>query len=302
MLFERAAVIGTGMIGGSFALAAKRNELVRAVVGVARTQRTLSEARKLGVADETTSDAAKAVARADLVYLAAPVRSIRSLLRDIADAVPKGCIITDAGSAKREIVAAASDALPSHCAFIGGHPMAGSEEAGVAAARADLFEGCSYFLTPDAQTDPQALETLLELVRGLGAEPLVIDAQAHDEFLAATSHLPHVVAAALCATLAPLGDDLARFSGTGLRDTTRIALGPDEVWRDILLSNADNLCAVLEDFRVRLDEFESALKAGDAERISTLLRLAREVRGRVSGDSSIAGRRPDKNVGPPEHG
>jgi len=269
------------MIGGSFALAAKRKGLVGAVVGVARTERTLSEARNLAAADETTTDPAVAVADADLVYLAAPVRAIRRVLRDIADAVPEGCIITDAGSTKREIVAEAAGALPSHCTFIGGHPMAGSEKGGVAAARADLFEGCSYFLTPDAQTDPETLRTALELVKGLGAEPLVTDADTHDEFVAATSHLPHVVAAALCATLEPRGDDLARFSGTGLRDSTRVALGPDEVWRDILLSNADNLCAVLGDFRGRLDEFESALQAGDAERISRLLRLARETRERL---------------------
>ncbi len=282
MLFERCAVIGIGMIGGSFALAAKREGLVGTVVDMARTESTLRQARDLSAADETTSDAAAAVEGADLVYLAAPVGAIPTLLRTIANTVPEGCLVTDAGSTKREIVAAAAD-LPAHCAFIGGHPMAGSEQAGIGAADPDLFRGCSYFLTPDAQTNADALALLRRLVEGLGAEPIIIDADEHDRVMAATSHLPHMLAAALCATLADFEGNLARVSGPGLRDSTRVALGPEDLWRDILLSNADNVTARLAELRRMLDEFEGALRAGDGDKLVALLRAARRLRERLVG-------------------
>jgi len=281
VLFERAAVIGIGMIGGSFALAAKQQGLVGSVVGVARTERTLSEALNLGAADETSTDPMFAVKDAHLVYLAAPVRAIEKLLRDIAGAVPETCVITDAGSTKREIVAAAADALPSHCTFIGGHPMTGSEQAGIAAARPDLFRDCSYFLTPGSDAPPHDLRRLRQLVEGIGAQPVLTGPEAHDRLLAATSHLPHMLAAALCATLADFEGDLHSFFGPGLRDTTRIALGSPELWRDILLSNADNVRVRLADLRRALDEFERALKAHDAAQLSALLDRAREVRKRL---------------------
>lgn len=282
MLFERCAVIGIGMIGGSFALAAKREGLVDTVVGMARTESTLRQARDLSAADETTSDAAAAVEGADLVYLAAPVGAIPALLRTIANTVPEGCLVTDAGSTKREIVAAAAD-LPAHCAFIGGHPMAGSEQAGIGAADPDLFRGCSYFLTPDTQTNADALALLRRLVEGIGAEPIIIDRDEHDRVMAATSHLPHMLAAALCATLAEFEGDLPRFSGPGLRDSTRVALGPEDLWRDILLSNADNVTARLGELRRMLDEFEGALEAGDGDGLAALLEGARRLRERLVG-------------------
>jgi len=281
MLFERTAVIGIGMIGGSFALAARQAGLVGRVVGVARTERTLRQARDLALADETTTDPLAAVQAADLVYLAAPVAAICELLGRIAGALPAGCVLTDAGSTKRQIVARAREVLPSHCTFIGGHPMAGSEQAGPAAARADLFRGCSYFLTPDSNADPDDLDPVRELIRGIGAQPIVLDAETHDRLLAATSHLPHLVAAALCGTVGGRAADLARYSGRGLRDTTRIALGPEEVWRDILLSNADNLRTVLDDLDRWLEDFRSALQAGDGDRLLSLLRSARAVRERL---------------------
>lgn len=280
MLFERAAVIGIGMIGGSFALAARERGLVGTVVGVARTERTLSQARSLGAADETTTDPVVAVSGADLVYLAAPVGVIPALLCAIAPAVAEGCLLTDAGSTKREIMAAAAH-LPPHCTFVGGHPLAGSEQAGIAAARPGLFRGCSYFLTPDPQANPDALGLLRRLVEGLGGRSVLIDADAHDRLMAATSHLPHMIAAALCATLADLEGDLARLAGPGLRDTTRIALGSPELWRDILLSNADNLQTALEELRRALDQFQSALEAGEGDALSALLQRARAVRQRL---------------------
>jgi prephenate dehydrogenase len=280
LLFERATVIGIGMMGGSFALAAKQGGLVGSIVGVARTEPTLRQARRLGAADETTTDPVAAVSGAELVYLAAPVGAIPGLLRTIAPAVPEGCLLTDAGSTKRHIMAAAADLRP-HCTFVGGHPLAGSEQAGVAAARPDLFRGCSYFLTPDPGGKPDALGLLRRLVEGLGAKPVLIDADAHDRLMAATSHLPHMLAAALCATLADAEGDLAPFAGPGLRDTTRIALGSPELWRDILLTNADNVRNSLAELRRTLDDFERALRVSDPQRLSSLLEGAREFRKRL---------------------
>ena len=279
MLFQRAAVIGIGLIGGSFALAARQRGLVGHVTGVARTRTTLDAALRLGAADDATSDAVAAVAGADLVYLATPVRAIPPLLQTLAPALTDGCLVTDAGSTKREVVRAAAE-LPGGVHFIGGHPLAGSEQSGVAAARADLFEGASYFITPGPEADEAAVRRLSRLVEGIGACPVVIEPELHDHLLAATSHLPHVVAAAVCAALADT-PNLSRFAGSGVRDTTRIAAGPADVWRDILLSNADEVRAALARLMQSLAEYDVALAQADGDRLVELLELARGVRGRM---------------------
>jgi len=283
MLFPRAAVVGIGLIGGSFALAAREAGLVGHVTGVARSEATRRGALDIGAADEATADAAEAVARADLVYLAAPVKSICEALGTLGPHLQPGALVTDAGSAKVAIVEAAQ-ALPAEVTFIGGHPMAGSEQAGIAAARADLFAGCNYFLTPEAQTRPEALKKLENLISGLGAQPMVVDAARHDRLVAITSHLPHLLAWALCAVAGESGDpaELAPFVAGAWRDTTRIAGSSPELWAEIFRANAGNLAALVERFAEELREAEEALAGGAGGRLVELLAAAREIRERIA--------------------
>lgn len=278
MVFERVTVIGIGLIGGSFALAGREAGVLGEVVGVARSERTLLEAVHVGAADRTTPDAVEAVRGADLVYIATPVATIASVLSHIAPALEAGCVVTDAGSTKRAIMRAA-ETLPDSVDFIGGHPMAGSERAGVWEARPHLFHGRTYLLTPAPGAD-EALGRMREVVFAIGARPVVVDAEVHDELVARTSHLPHVVAAALANAL---GDACTArdFIGNGLRDTTRIAEGPVDVWREILMANADEVLEALDGFLGEAARYREALAARDEEQIARLLAEARECRRRM---------------------
>lgn len=248
------------------------------MIGVARSERTLLEAVHVGAADRTTADPLEAVSEADLVYIATPVAKIARVIEQIAPALRPGCVVTDAGSTKREIMVAATR-LPGTVGFVGGHPMAGSEQAGVSAARASLFHGRTYLLCPSPGGE-EALESFQELVVGIGARAVIVDAKTHDRMLARTSHLPHLVAAALCRSL---GDDCAArdLIGDGLRDTTRIAEGPAEVWREILLTNADGVLQALDCFKAEIEAYVEALQAQDATAITRLLEEGRQCRQRM---------------------
>jgi len=281
MTFKRAAVIGIGLIGGSFALAAKRAGVVESVVGVARSADTREGALEMGAADEVTADAAEAVRGADLVYIAVPVGATRSIFGQIRDSLEPGALVTDAGSTKREVMAAAAELLPDSITFIGGHPMAGSEQSGIRAARADLFEGAAYYLTPGETTTQDELDRMLALGRALGARPDVKVAEYHDRMMAATSHLPHLVAAALASTIHRLASgqkEVGNSLGTGFTDTTRLAEGSPEVWRDIFLSNPDNVAAALDRMIEQLQQFGAAFREMDRALFDQLLEEARRDR------------------------
>jgi prephenate dehydrogenase len=283
MDFQKAAIIGIGLIGGSFALAAKRAGLVGEVVGVARSETTRALAVERGAADWTTDDAARAVRGADLVYLATPLSAIIAALGELGPHLMAGALVTDAGSTKARVVQAA-EALPPSVTFLGGHPMAGSEQAGVGAARPELFSGATYFLTPTEATASETVERMVRLVRGISAEPLVLAAELHDRRVAVTSHLPHALAWALCATAgrAEAPAALAPFTGGAWRDTTRIAASPAEVWADIFLTNPENLAAAALRFREELDELLRWAEAGDRDGLIEYLRASRAAHERMA--------------------
>ncbi len=276
MLFPNTTIVGIGLIGGSFALAAKRAGLVGEVLGVARSETTRALALERGAADRTTADACEAVREADLVYLATPISAILSSLAELGPCLKPGALVTDAGSTKARIVAAAQ-ALPDSVAFVGGHPMAGSEQAGIAAAHPDLFQGATYFLTPTEATTQEVFEPLLALVHGLGARPVVVDAELHDQMVALTSHLPHALAWALCAAAgrADAPEALAPFTAGAWRDTTRIADSPAEVWADIFLTNPESLAAAARSFSQELDDLRRLVESGDREALTDYLDRAR---------------------------
>lgn len=281
MSFDRVAVIGVGLIGGSFALALKRHGLAGHVVGVARREQTLLRALERGVADSVTTDPAHAAEGADLVYIAAPVGATAAILQAVASVARPDTIITDAGSTKAAVVAAAREHIGAGSIFIPGHPMAGSEQSGPVAARADLFEGKVYFLTPATDTPEAPLERLRDTLLTIGARVVICEPERHDRLLAATSHLPHFLASVLASVLAerdPAEPDFFAFCGSGVRDMTRLAKGPPEVWRDIFLDNRDHLRAALARLNDHVERYLAAIEAGDGEALEALLDDAREFR------------------------
>ena len=251
------AVVGVGVIGGSVGLAARRR-LGATVRGV---DPHAEQALDAGAIDEAHDDLATAVAGADAAVVAVPVAALPETVAAVLDAAPPGCLVTDVGSTKRAVVAANGDER-----FVGGHPLAGSEAAGVAHAREDLFDGALWYLTPTSTTSGLVLERLHRLVAGLGAQPAAIDADTHDRMMAAVSHLPHVVANVLVAQATrALGGERIPPTGPGFRDATRVAGANPALWADIYVSNRDALLHAIDDTLARLQAAREALAAGDRD-------------------------------------
>jgi prephenate dehydrogenase len=258
------AVIGVGLIGGSIGLAA-RERLGATVAGVDAAPDATHEALERGAIDRACG-LEEALATAEAVFVAVPVGALRSTVEAALAAAPEDCVVTDVGSTKRAVVAAHPDPR-----FVGGHPLAGAENAGVAHARPDLFDGATWYLTPTSSTSGILYERLHRLLRGLGARPAAIEADAHDAILAAVSHLPHVLANVLVTQAAgTLATGAERIPATGpsFRDATRVAGAPTNIWTDIYISNADALAREIEHTVARLTEVRDALRDGDAERIA----------------------------------
>ena len=295
-MIERLAILGVGLIGGSLALACRERGLARTIVGANRSAAAREATRRLGMVDATTADPAEAARGATLVVLGAPVGALGDLLRAAGPALAPGVVVTDVGSVKGELVAALEGLTPAGCAFVGGHPIAGSEHSGPEAARADLFVGARCILTPTARTDPEALRQVEALWAAVGAQVLRMDPTWHDALLAAVSHLPHVVAYALMDALLEeeaTGRELLRFGGGGLRDFTRIASSDPSMWRDICVANRGALLQALRRFRGSLDRLEAAIASGDGPVLSATFARAKAGRDRL-----VA--RDDQPVRPPE--
>ena len=275
---NRLTIVGVGLIGGSFGLAARRAGLAREIVGVARRQSTLDKAVELGACDWATADLSEAASGADLVLLAPPVGQMEGVCRTIAPLVTVDAIVTDAGSTKAEIVRSCEGLFP-NAHFVGGHPMAGSEQTGVEAARADLFEKAKWILTPTPRTASDATEYLTGVLQSIGADVIEMEAYRHDEVLAVTSHLPHMTAAALMHVFTNLNDpNAARVVAGGWRDSTRIAAGGAEMWRDIALANRGALLGALDDLSADLAHFRAALEREDGAAIESWLESAAQKR------------------------
>lgn len=281
---ERLAVAGVGLIGGSFALALRAAGAVDHVIGIGRDTANLQRAIELGVIDEFAT-AAEAARRADVFLLATPVANFRTLFAEIAPALRPECIVTDVGSTKRDVIEAARETLGTQFArFVPAHPIAGAEQSGVTAARADLFQAKQLILTPAADTDAAALERVRELWRACGARTSELAAEDHDAIFSAVSHLPHVLAFALVEMLSRRANaaQLFSFCGSGFRDFTRIAASSPEMWRDIALANRDMLTRDLDDFAAALATLRRALDAGDAAALEQLFTAAQQSRAKLN--------------------
>jgi prephenate dehydrogenase len=279
VIVDTLALVGTGLIGGSFALALKEAGAVRTVLGVGRNPARLTVARELGLIDRT-ADWAEA-GQADCILLALPVGETETVLRQLAPHLKPGAIVTDAGSTKANVVAAAHAALGARFAdFVPGHPIAGSEQSGPGAARADLYRGKRVVLTPQAGTRGEATATVRALWEAAGAQVETLDAALHDRVFAAVSHLPHLAAFALVDELAQRADSetFFRFAASGFRDFTRIAGSSPEMWRDIALANRSAVLAELDAFLEALQAMRAAVSEEDAETLLKLFTHAREAR------------------------
>jgi prephenate dehydrogenase len=259
----RVAVVGLGLIGGSIALAAR--ELLKAEVsGWDADPRAIETAVRRGAVASGAGSLASAVAEADAVFVAAPVAALPSLIREVLADAPAGCAVSDAGSTKRSVVEAITDAR-----FVGGHPLAGAETSGVEHARADMFAGATWYLTPSSETAATTLAHVGAMVSAMGARPVEISPLAHDRLMATVSHLPHVFANVLVTQLAGadqlVGADAAAVPGPSFRDATRVAGSNTAVWSGIYMDNRDALGQAIDDAVARLAEVRAALAAGDRE-------------------------------------
>lgn len=279
VIVEKLALIGTGLIGGSFALALKQAGAVGEVLGVGRNPARLTVARELGLIDRAADW--RDAGQADCILLALPVGETETVLRQLAPHLKPGAIVTDAGSTKAKVVAAARAALGARFAdFVPGHPVAGSEQSGPGAALADLYRGKHVVLTPQEETRPDATATVRALWEAAGGEVELLDAGQHDRIFAAVSHLPHLAAFALVDDLAQRPDSavIFRFAASGFRDFTRIAGSSPEMWRDIALANREALLAELDAYTAALQTLRAALSAGEAETLMKIFARARDAR------------------------
>lgn len=278
-MIGRLAVVGVGLLGGSVALAARAGGVAREIVGVGRDRQRLEGPLRAGMVDRVATDVAAGVEGADCVVLAATVLANEGLLARIWDRVPAGALVTDVGSTKRGIVAAAERlAAGRPLAFLGSHPMAGSEKSGWQVARADLFRGATVIVTPTDATEPRAIKGVTALWESLGARVSALDPETHDRTVAAISHLPHVAAWALVDAVGRFEPGALAFAARGFKDTTRIAASDPPMWRDILLDNRDAVRASLGAFRAALDDLERIVAAGDAAGLEVLLARLKSAR------------------------
>ena len=278
-MIQTLAIVGVGLLGGSVAKAARAAALARTVVGVGRDARHLERALVDGALDRATTDLDAGVRGADFVLLAAPVLAIEALLERVWRAAPDGATLTDVGSTKAGIVRR-GEALAAGrpLAFVGSHPMAGSEQSGYGAARADLFEGATVLVTPTDGTEPRALKAVTGFWEALGARVSALDPEAHDRAVAAISHLPHAVADALMDAVARFAPEALEFAARGFKDTTRIAASDPDMWADIFLANRTALGASLGAFRQALAALEGAIAGGSREEIRALLARVKAAR------------------------
>ncbi len=280
---NKLVVIGVGLIGGSFALALKKARMVKQVVGVGRSRRNLQAALRRGIIDAVDSDAAHAVTDADLVLIGAPVGQMPGIFANIASSLPPGAVVTDAGSTKQDVIAAARKHLGARFPqFVPAHPIAGTENSGAAAAFPELFRDRNLILVPQPETRAAAVRLVRAAWQACGARIVRLQAAEHDEIFGAVSHLPHVVAFALMNQLArrPDARRLLGFSGGGLRDTVRIAGSSPEMWRDICIANRAALVPLVDAYISELETARSALATGDGAALEAMFSAAQRARAR----------------------
>jgi prephenate dehydrogenase len=277
-------VIGTGLIGGSYCLALKRGNLCEHIIGAGRSEQTLKNAKQLGIIDEYDLDIANAVSRADLVFVSVPLGAMEPVFEQIEAGIQRSgnrrAVITDAGSSKLQVQKLAERIFENSKMFVPGHPIAGTEKSGPTAAFAELYDDRRVILTPGDNTDAGAFALVAELWQQIGAEVETMDAEHHDKVLAATSHLPHILAFALVDCMQNMEDieEIFQFAAGGFRDFSRIASSDPVMWRDICLNNREQILEMMQRYRTELDMLYNALAAGDGDKLLDVFSHAKQIR------------------------
>lgn len=270
-LFRQVAIVGTGLIGGSLALAMRRHALAGEILGVSRHKESLALAKRNGVIDRG-SQYIDILKDADLVILATPIHTILDLARPISKIIRADCIVMDVGSTKERIVSELEDMFP---CYVGSHPLAGSEKRGVINANSGIFKDSLCILTPTAKTDKRSLNKIKNLWIKIGARVAMLNPGVHDKILSFVSHLPHISAFSLM-SLVPR--DCLKFASTGLKDTTRIAASDSAIWADIFLTNSKNVLTTIKLFEDKLSKIQNAIRKQDRDALISILEAARKKR------------------------
>jgi prephenate dehydrogenase len=295
---ERIAIIGLGLIGGSIALAVKEAGLKQPIeiAGTARSRDTLNKARKMGAIDVGERTAAEAVRGARLVIVASPVLAFPSIFEEIAPELEADAVVTDAASTKANVMRWAKELLPETVHFVGGHPMAGKEQQGIAHAEAGLFRDKPWVITPSIDAPEGAVQTVIGLVQACGARPLFMDADEHDSYVAAISHLPLALASALflVAHGSAAWPELASLASSGFRDTTRLASGSPEMAHDIMLSNRENVTHWIDRVQQQLSDLRHAIEESDSAKINEFF-----ARAQLERDNFMINGAPTRTTGEP---
>ncbi len=283
-IFNQVTIIGVGLIGGSFGMAIKKDGLANRVIGVDVVPGNLDLAVELQAIDQGYVEFNDEASQADLVILAAPITTNEAILRIIKSRLQPGTVVTDVGSTKADFVYASEQILGDDCYFVGGHPMAGSETAGVKGADPYLFENAIYVLTPTTHTDDQTLERVKHLTNAVGSRVMVMDPHEHDLLVAAVSHLPHLIASTLVNAVATIEEQhplALLLAAGGFRDTTRIASGNPVLWKDICFSNKEQLLKMVGVFQESLQTFKNQLQNKQELDFENNLALAKDVRSKI---------------------
>ncbi len=298
----RVAILGTGLIGGSVGLALKANVAGAEVVAYDRDPAAGARAVERGAADAAAASMQEAVAGSDVIFIATPVGTISEIARDISPALSPGMVVTDVGSTKSRVVLEVEASIPDGVSFVGGHPMAGTEDAGIEAAAADLFEGAWWILTPTERSEPAAYQTLHGLLSALGARVMAVRPDEHDEMLAVISHIPQLTATTLMNLAAERGQDhagLLALAAGGFRDMTRVASSNPEIWVDVCRENSAAIADALEALSDRLLDLRDRVSSGDLDAVRDALEKGRSARRSLPG-KAIEGEPFDVRIAVPD--
>lgn len=274
------AIIGVGLIGGSLAIALRNAGVVDNIIGCGRQRANLEKAVELGVIDGFTQDVAKAVQAADVVFVAVPLGAMRSVFEQMKSTLPKNCVVTDGGSAKASVIEDWISVFGNDEQFVAGHPIAGTENSGVEAALPDLYQNRRIILTPTPSNHDEHVKQITRMWQICGSEVTLMPVEQHDQVLAATSHLPHVIAFSLVDTLAKLDQhtDIFKYAAGGFRDFTRIASSNPDMWRDICIANADAILPVMDQCIEEMQKMRNLISNQDASTIHQIFSDAKKAR------------------------
>lgn len=284
MDFKKITIIGIGLIGSSFALALKKQGFNGKITGVGRNEENLIKAKDMGIVDDYSTSHAEGVRDADLIVLASPVGQFEEIVKHIRDKIKKGAILTDVGSVKAGVLKKITPLIPESVSFVGGHPIAGKECSGIHAATPDLFNGAKCIITPEENTNKDALEKVIDIWEKTGAVTAIMSPEEHDLVFAAVSHLPHVVAYALVNSILDVDEHILRHGGRGLKDMTRIALSPTELWRDICAYNRDDILTTLRKFSSSITHIIHLFEQADWDGLEKEFTRAKKARQGIEPD------------------